>query len=1090
MASTLGFGPISSGDEWHGDVLTNTGLPPAIQGQQHAVLRCEVSQVVWLLRPSAPREVVVTLRWWGEPGRGSLFSPQLRIIGQQFMANRQRRTVAVYPVVCSLEKFHAYVRDMQVLVFEISDGISRASLGQARITDFQSLIEKAHQRGSYPIMASPSRKVAQIHVYLSLKSFPTAAQANLPYQITRQGLASNKENVETTEVGGKQESEASRSTQASSSLVEHSTQTEPGVSATSQVLQPEMSELADNRQRPATNQYHDSAGAGQRPLTTFDEVEDDVERCVDLVIGDSRDAAPPRRSAKRLHKLSKQLFDSDQSIDAAAMLSNVDTASVAESDVSMESSTHGDYASSSPSPNAGQVALNHNEQYGEEDDEDILDEELIAELFYKPPESVLGSDGEGTASGISESDSSDPEADADDHTSNEHVETTDEGHLHYMFRRSNQRPPSQRSVDNLLSAVDAAAAASTASTSGVEQGEDAEQWQLGRQQSSARDDALEHHSQNGEDDENELQFTMSSLGKGSGVSDDCEDEVGTDVSSNVASSSYVTTALGLKDCLGIGQLARLGRVRAARVLIHSLLFTDTAWQRLGLLLRPSRIPRSKHSAQASRDDSGRPKSVEAVFAEYCFPVMASSREGTAVEATETVRVAAKLAQHGVQFHHRSVFPVHFNESVLSRWWQFSLEVKIYVRRQAQRPELVGSCVHPLRSLLLASGPTLCSEANVPLLSAESKSPAVRVDESADSELQDSSGSGNAVTQFLGTLKMTVELSRDGKAWPSPQLQQPLPQSSLNAEKVAKALSAMSDNGCQHLSTSTAQANPLRDPGSSTLQGKYPSSPDILHLLLLIPSVQLSQDKAVGGTSSTGRFLNPYLVCRTAFNPQPVSSDVRWGTLQPVFKFRLLVPVLAEEKAVKEVCNSVIVVEVWNRDTQAQQDKLIGLVKLPAHQFYFSFRDSRLAAALYQMKMPVVAVNGDSAILPLASSSACGSMRTLLAMGTAEQISNIEKSFADRGAYMPHEEDIQPSRSGDVQVQENTGETPATTSGVPVDSSSSSSVEHVFTVDIVAVHQLTLPPSQQAVWGETDCYVQYRFPTISTANGNAAAAAGG
>ena len=36
-------------------------------------------------------------------------------------------------------------------------------------------------------------------------------------------------------------------------------------------------------------------------------------------------------------------------------------------------------------------------------------------------------------------------------------------------------------------------------------------------------------------------------------------------------------------------------------------------------------------------------------------------------------------------------------------------------------------------------------------------------------------------------------------------------------------------------------------------------------------------------------------------------------------------------------NNVMVVEVWQRTGSTEQDRVLGLVKLPLHQFYMSFR---------------------------------------------------------------------------------------------------------------------------------------------------------
>ena len=139
----------------------------------------------------------------------------------------------------------------------------------------------------------------------------------------------------------------------------------------------------------------------------------------------------------------------------------------------------------------------------------------------------------------------------------------------------------------------------------------------------------------------------------------------------------------------------------------------------------------------------------------------------------------------------------------------------------------------------------------------------------------------------------MELSRDGESWPSPHVKN-FPQSSLNAPEVAKALHGLSSHGCQHLSASHYN-NPLDPSTSASKPGHSYSavSSNVLHMLLLIPSAGFDLVEQVPGihaartSSSSQRYLNPYLVCRSAFSSQPVTSDIRWGTLKPVFNFRLV-----------------------------------------------------------------------------------------------------------------------------------------------------------------------------------------------------------
>ena len=49
-------------------------------------------------------------------------------------------------------------------------------------------------------------------------------------------------------------------------------------------------------------------------------------------------------------------------------------------------------------------------------------------------------------------------------------------------------------------------------------------------------------------------------------------------------------------------------------------------------------------------------------------------------------------------------------------------------------------------------------------------------------------------------------------------------------------------------------------------------------------------------------------------------------------------------------NNMLVVEVWDKQTTADGDRLLGIVKLPLHQFYMSFRDSKIASSLLKSQV--------------------------------------------------------------------------------------------------------------------------------------------
>ena len=52
----------------------------------------------------------------------------------------------------------------------------------------------------------------------------------------------------------------------------------------------------------------------------------------------------------------------------------------------------------------------------------------------------------------------------------------------------------------------------------------------------------------------------------------------------------------------------------------------------------------------------------------------------------------------------------------------------------------------------------------------------------------------------------------------------------------------------------------------------------------------------------------------------------------------------------------MIVEVWDKKTTAENDKLIGIVKLSLHQFYMSFRDRKISKALLMSQVGFIVIN--------------------------------------------------------------------------------------------------------------------------------------
>ena len=62
------------------------------------------------------------------------------------------------------------------------------------------------------------------------------------------------------------------------------------------------------------------------------------------------------------------------------------------------------------------------------------------------------------------------------------------------------------------------------------------------------------------------------------------------------------------------------------------------------------------------------------------------------------------------------------------------------------------------------------------------------------------------------------------------------------------------------------------------------------------------------------------------------------------------PVLLTASLLERTRNNVMVIEVWDKKTSAQNDQLVGIAKVSLHQLYMSFRDRRIANTLLKSQV--------------------------------------------------------------------------------------------------------------------------------------------
>uniref|UniRef100_A0A3Q4I3H6 C2 domain-containing protein 3-like n=1 Tax=Neolamprologus brichardi TaxID=32507 RepID=A0A3Q4I3H6_NEOBR len=497
--------------------------------------------------------------------------------------------------------------------------------------------------------------------------------------------------------------------------------------------------------------------------------------------------------------------------------------------------------------------------------------------------------------------------------------------------------------------------------------------------------------------------------------------------------------------LSAEQLTLLSSVRLARVTIESLTVPAGS--------SPTTPRKTSNKGKPLRPLIARKCTY---FVEYSFPVTSNrhDRSKASRDGEVTRVVSSKVTGRVVNFHHLSVFPVNFSTATVEQWWRTDLIFKIYSRKSDQRkPVAIGKAIHPLRSLLQSEQ-----------LSQSVVLPVQR--------------EGNSETWEFGPLKVSLELGAHSKGFSSEKSkikvtwrdmspsQSPERQASLRTQHVTNGREELPASSFEEagLNVWTPQ-RPSREPAPiSGYQTSPPKSwqqveeePEVLlHALLMVPD---------GKNFNCGPLQAPnvYLNCKLFWCDEPARSVVSWGQANPTFNFVQVTPVALTAKLLERMKNNMMVIEVWQKTRSSGQDRLLGLVKLPLHQFYMSFRDSKITHLLLQAQYPVLGVDCYMPVIDVFSGSCKGNLRVVLAMGQSEQIVSLQRTRDEEYDLLPHL--VRPVHLLDHHPHSQT--------------KVESMREHVFVVRVERVSGMT--PLQSTVWGEADCYIQYSFPCQEAVN---------
>ncbi|NXN29676.1 C2CD3 protein, partial [Nycticryphes semicollaris] len=988
------------------DVPASTSLPPLVEGPLRCFLRCTISRVLWTA--TKPPTVLVRLRWWGETSDGTIFQPAGRP-GQPAGTTTTR-----YPVLCGPRQFAAYLTDMGVLVLEVMTKLDHLPIGRVQITGLSQLSPSHPINGFFTIVSPKSDKLGELQVVsLVLEPLPALYDTSTSVPTTESSLdvAPAQESSKPQFLAPSHQSRQTRVTIADQESVNNSRATTPR--GKDPLLFQEDSEnikdaFAASRHRQILPDEHLKVN----PSVLFP------------TSAEPEAPAGTNRRVLSLHNpatkdLLSALLDQGNKLRDAMVVSAMKSSPDMEIELKEVSPfvERDDFKATAKSPKG----LNSNYVPVPEDPclfpSAVSDQQLDLNSEERAIQLLLGS---ADLSPVHFWDRTGSLLDSlslgsevyDSELNDPHY---DQSLLESLFYTA---PKSDSSLSDFLSDDDVNSSKKITKAETLKKADPVK----AQKDSNALDQDLRV----------------------------------TEIKPRTIAPPEDATEAALVTGLSADRLALLGRIHLARVIVESLKIhpesTQMTTRKKGLTGKPPRPA---------------PVNKCTFFVEYHFPVGASKDEKGQVSITaEVIRIASsKITDDVVTFQQRFVFPLRFGGTMIEHWWSSDLAFKIYMRKSTQKkPVAVGSAA--LQLLKVIQSELLSVSCEIPV-EKEGGQPQV------------------------GPLKVSVELAADNKDFthsaarsaralqrvsahavrnPRLEFQEPI-RKSLNAESPPCLKFNSHEDSQKMAPTGLTLMQPPRAvpvPVAHHMMTQItPSEEDglLLHVLLMVPEGK----DFVAGDCGLPSSCNVYLNCKLLSSEEATRSAIVWGTTRPAFNFSQVMPFSLTSKHLERLKNNVMIIEAWNKTGSPGCDRLLGLVKLPLHQFYISFKDPKISHLLLQAQYPVVAVDSFMPVVDVFTGSRSGNLRVILAMGSADQILALQRLKSEEGVTPPVTQ--RPPHSLDPPAAKPTTE---------FDQEEEDLMEHVFEIHVESVKGLT--PLQSTVWGEADCYVQYHFPVQETGSG--------
>ncbi|XP_040517813.1 C2 domain-containing protein 3 isoform X3 [Gallus gallus] len=990
-----------------GDIPASTSLPPLVEGPPRCVLCCTVGRIVWTAARPPSAAVLVRLRWWGETSDGTVFHPSSKP-GQAAGSSR-------YTVRCGPRQLTAYLTDMGMLVLEVLTKPDRLPVGRVQITELSQLSPSHPISGFFTIVSPTADKLGELQVSLVLEPLSDTykTSSSVPTTATSSDMTPAPSQQMQTTPPGQEPVNKSRVT-------------------TPRVLFCSWGKDHSFFQENSENIKDVSSASHHRLILPDEHLKVNPLSQQSVSFPSSTDPEAPLSTNTHVFSLhnptTKDLLSA--LLDQGNKLRDAMVASAMKSSPDMEIELNevppfvkpdGFRAAAAKSPKG----LNSNFMPPLEDTHlftsEVTGQQLDLNSEERAIQLLLGSadlspvhfwdqpgsllDSLSVGSEVYDSELNDPHY--------------DQSLLESLFYTT---PKSDSNTSDFLSDEDVNPSKKVSKTKTVKKADS-----VNAQKDSTASDQ----------DQKVTEIKPSCSPTRQLAPPDVDTE-----------EAHVTS-------LSVDRLALLGRIHLARVIIESL----------RIPLESSQITPRKKGLMGKPP---RPASVNkcTFFVEYHFPVGASKNEkGQVSLTTELTRIASsKITDGVVKFQQRFVFPVRFGGTMIEHWWSSDLAFKIYMRKSTQRkPVAIGSAVLQLCKVIQSELLTFSCE--------------IPVEKEGD-QMQ------------VGPLKLSVELAADNKDFTcttarcSVAVQQQVPPRAIrspqmelwepNRDRVNAESCLKFRNHVDSEKTGAACTNVVQPPRSVStpvarnLMTQLPAAEDyglLLHVLLMVPDGK----DFVAENSGLHTSCNVYLNCKLLSTEEATRSAVVWGTTQPTFNFSQVMPFSLTSKHLERLKNNVMVIEAWHKMGNPGNDRLLGLVKLPLHQFYISFKDPKISHLLLQAHYPVVAVDSYMPVIDVFTGSKSGSLRVILAMGSADQIVALQRLKNEEGMEPPITQ--RPAHFLDP---------PPTKLTMQLEREGEELMEHVFEIHVESVKGLT--PLQSTVWGEADCYVQYYFPVQEAGSG--------